>query len=328
MKIKKNKRGSKDIIKNYINIYVGHSEDDSVRINASSGGIVKEIFKYLLSTKKVDGVMIVVQKYPKFFTKIAKTIDDLSEMENSVYAPVNYSKGIKEMEEGKKYAVTGIGCQDMMLEKVNHLIKFKIGFLCRGTYLESTMQSYASALGHDSIKKFNFRTNGWPGEINIADNKGEHYYPRRPSFIKFPKLISTKEAFFSKATYLPKCRPCKYEFSFPSCDISLGDAWHNKYIKDKKGLTLAITRSSLGEQLLTTLKNEKKIKIWKEDYQETNEVMDDPNIVKYFTIKKFLYENKILRFLLPYLVFLELYIFNFPIKLAFKRLFTIRNKDL
>jgi len=84
----------------------------------------------------------------------------------------------------------------------------------------------------------------------------------------------------------------------------------------------------LGEQLLTTLKNEKKIKIWKEDYQETNEVMDDPNIVKYFTIKKFLYENKILRFLLPYLVFLELYIFNFPIKLAFKRLFTIRNKDL
>ena len=65
--------------------------------------------------------MIVVQEYPKFFTKIAKTIDDLSEMQNSVYAPVNYSKGIKEMEEGKKYAVTAIGCQDIMLKKVSHL---------------------------------------------------------------------------------------------------------------------------------------------------------------------------------------------------------------
>ena len=327
MKIKKYKRGSKDIIKNYINIYTGHSEDDSLRINASSGGIVKEIFKYLLSTKKVDGVMIVVQEYPKFFTKIAKTIDDLSEMQNSVYAPVNYSKGIKEMEEGKKYAVTAIGCQDIMLKKVSHLIKFKIGFLCRGTYLESTMQSYATALGHDSIKKFNFRTNGWPGDINIADNKGEHYYSRRPSFIKFPKLISTKEAFFSKATYLPKCVDCKYEFSFPSCDISMGDAWHNKYIKDKKGLNLVITRSNLGEKILIELKNNKKIKIWKEDYKETNEVMDDPNIVKFFKIKKSLYKYKFLRFLLPYFVFLELYILNFPIKLAFKRLFTIKNKD-
>lgn len=56
--------------------------------------------------------------------------------------------------------------------------------------------------------------------------------------------------------------------------------------------------------------------------------MDDPNIVKFFKIKKSLYKYKFLRFLLPYLVFLELYILNFPIKLSLKRLLMLFNKTI
>ena len=225
----------KNLIKNQLGIYVGHSTDKMIRRNSSSGGLVRVIYEYLVTSNAVDGVLIVVQKYPKFFTTIARTVEQLNKMENSVYAPVDYSKGLKEMKKGERYAITTIGCQDKMLKKVEHLIYFKIGFLCRGTYYPSTMDNYAASLGHNSIKNFGFRRNGWPGDIVIETDKGKFSYKRRPSYIKSPRIFCTNEAFFSKATYLPKCVSCKYEFSFPSCDISIGDAWHSKYSNDTEG---------------------------------------------------------------------------------------------
>lgn len=319
-KPKKYIRGSKDLIKSYKNIYVGYSNNKRIRRNASSGGLVREIYEYLLDSNLVDGVLIVVQEYPKFYTKIARTVEELSDMENSVYAPINFGKGIKEMIEGERYAVTAIGCQNKMLSRVEHLIHFKIGLLCRGTYHESTMEAYAKSFGHKNIKHFDFRRNGWPGEIVIASDKGKYSYERRPSFIKSPKKRSVKEAYFSKATYLPKCIDCKYEFSFPSCDVSMGDAWHKKYASDTEGLTLAITRTDFAENVITDLKEKDKITCWEDSYEETNKVMDDPNIVRNLNLKMFMYKKTYLKPLMPVLVFIEEYIFNFPWSVAFKKL--------
>jgi len=305
-------RGSNDLVGDYLGIYVGHSTNSKVRENSSSGGMVREIFEYLITSGEVDGCLIVVQEYPKFFTKIARTVQELSEMENSVYAPVNFSKGLKEMIEGERYAITAIGCQNKLLKKVDHLIHFKIGLLCRGTYKESTMQSYASSFGHKEIKNFAFRRNGWPGDIVITTDKGDFSYARRPSFIKSPKLRSVKEAYFSKATYLPKCIDCIYEFSFPSCDVSMGDAWHAKYSSDTKGLTLAITRTKFSEDVLKQLDLDEKITYWPDSYEETNEVMDDANVVKNLKLKTSMYKYKYLRSLMPVLVFIEQYLINFP----------------
>lgn len=320
MKVKKYIRGSDDLIKEHKSIYIAHSNNKNIRRNASSGGLIREIYEYLLINSLVDGVLIVVQEYPKFYTKIARSVDELSAMENSVYAPINFSKGIKEMIEGEKYAVTAIGCQNKMLAKVEHLIYFKIGLLCRGTYHESTMEAYAKSFGHKDIKEFAFRRNGWPGDIVIATDRGKFSYERRPSFIKSPKKRSVKEAYFSKATYLPKCIDCKYEFSFPSCDVSMGDAWHKKYSTDKEGLTLAITRSDLSEEIIKDLGVLNKITYWEESYDETNEVMDDPNDVLNLKLKTKMYKNKSLRKLIPMLVFFEQYIINFPFDEVRRRL--------
>lgn len=320
MKVNKYIRGSNDLIKKHKSIYIAHSNNKTIRRNASSGGLIREIYEYLLINNLVDGVLIVVQEYPKFYTKIARSVEELSEMENSVYAPINFSKGIKQMIEGEKYAVTAIGCQNKMLAKVEHLIHFKIGLLCRGTYHESTMEAYAKSFGHKEIKDFAFRRNGWPGDIVIATDKGKFSYERRPSFIKSPKKRSVKEAYFSKATYLPKCIDCKYEFSFPSCDVSMGDAWHKKYSTDKEGLTLAITRSDLSEEIIKDLGILNKITYWEESYDETNEVMDDPNNVLNLKLKTKMYKNKSLRKLIPMLVFFEQYIINFPFDEVRRRL--------
>jgi coenzyme F420 hydrogenase subunit beta len=310
----------KNLIKDHLGVYVGHSTNKLIRKNSSSGGLVREIFEYLLTSGTVNGVLIVVQEYPKFFTTIARTVEEMSRMENSVYAPVNYAKGLKEMKEGEKYAVTAIGCQDEILKKVEHLIYFKIGFLCRGTYFPSTMEAYAAAFGHHSITNFAFRRNGWPGEIVVETKEGKYSYERRPSFIKSPRLRCTKEAFFSKATYLPKCVSCKYDFSFPSCDISLGDAWHKKYSSDTEGLTLAITRTELAENILKGLQKSGKFLYWRESEEETNNVMNDANIVSNLKLKNWMFKKTYTRPLMPILVFFEEYVLHFPWKVALKKI--------
>ena len=100
----------------------------------------------------------------------------------------------------------------------------------------------------------------------------------------------------------------------------MGDAWHQKYSTDKEGLTLAITRSDLSEEIIKDLGILNKITYWEESYDETNEVMDDPNNVENLELKTKMYKNKSLRKLIPMLVFFEQYIINFPFNEIRRRL--------
>ena len=98
----------------------------------------------------------------------------------------------------------------------------------------------------------------------------------------------------------------------------MGDAWHQKYTTETEGLTLAITRTKFAEDVLKNLATSNKIIYWPDSYQETNEVMNDPNIVTNFKLKRKIYGHKNLRPLMPVLVFFEQYIIYFPWRSAFK----------
>ena len=98
-------------IGSFKNCFIGYSANENNRIISSSGGVIREIYEYLLREKKIDGALIVVQENKVFFTKMAYRVEDLDQMENSVYAPVKFSPGLKQIEPDKKYAVTFISCQ-------------------------------------------------------------------------------------------------------------------------------------------------------------------------------------------------------------------------
>ena len=134
-------------IGSFKNCFIGYSTNENNRIISSSGGVIREIYEYLLREKKIDGALIVVQENKVFFTKMAYRVEDLDQMENSVYAPVKFSPGLKQIEPDKKYAVTFISCQYSKLIPYMNNISYMFGLLCRGTYQKESMDIFANHMG-------------------------------------------------------------------------------------------------------------------------------------------------------------------------------------
>ena len=123
---------------------------------------------------------------------MAYRVEDLDQMENSVYAPVKFSPGLKQIEPDKKYAVTFISCQYSKLIPYMNNISYMFGLLCRGTYQKESMDIFANHMGIKEYNAFNFRRNGWPGEIEIITTDAVQSFNRWPSIIKNPRLRSAK----------------------------------------------------------------------------------------------------------------------------------------
>ena len=297
---------------------IGFSNDTNTRVNSSSGGLVTETYKFLLRNNLVDGVLMVVQDYPKFYTKIAYTIEDLRFMENSVYAPVDYARGLKEMEEGKTYAITGISCQMKMLAKYEKFIKYKFGLLCRGTYDQSSMKLFAHSMGINNVKKFNFRRNGWPGQIEIIDTYNKVFkFDKRPKISENIKLRSAQEGIFSKTTYLPKCINCQHSFSCEEADISFGDPWLKELEYNKEGFSLIFTRNDKGENLIREMIKHKKIDVFSPNIKNVISSLESKKTLRWEYLKRSIFKLR-LGYLLPVIHFLDEYIYSLPIKETFR----------
>lgn len=309
-------------IGSFKNCFIGYSANENNRIISSSGGVIREIYEYLLREKKIDGALIVVQENKVFFTKMAYRVEDLDQMENSVYAPVKFSPGLKQIEPDKKYAVTFISCQYSKLIPYMNNISYMFGLLCRGTYQKESMDIFANHMGIKEYNAFNFRRNGWPGEIEIITTDAVQSFNRWPSIIKNPRLRSAKEGAFCKTTYLPKCQNCKYSFSCEEADVSFGDAWLPELANDKKGYSLVITRTSRGDTLIEEMMASGYLKLDHANIDDVEKSLDDPNINKWhnFKVKVFKSGNG---WLLPYIHLFQELVWGFPaiFKEAIRRIF-------
>lgn len=294
-----------------ISCLVGYSNNETNRIMSSSGGIIREIYEYLLRENIVDGVLIVVQENKRFLTRVATEVEDLKEMENSVYAPVKFSPGLKEMQPGKQYAVTCISCQYKKLIPYLDRIKYTFGLLCRGTYQYEAMDIFANHMGIKEYDSFNFRRNGWPGEIEIISSNEKHTFFRWPSIVRNPRLRSAKEGAFCKTTYLPKCMDCRFSFSCEEADISFGDAWLPEFANDRKGYSLVVTRKQHGDELIQDMMKKGLVHLYEPDISAVEESLNDPNYNRWHDFKVTLFKNGN-GWILPYIHFFDEFILGFP----------------
>ena len=56
-------------IGSFKNCFIGYSTNENNRIISSSGGVIREIYEYLLREKKIDGALIVVQENKVFLLR-------------------------------------------------------------------------------------------------------------------------------------------------------------------------------------------------------------------------------------------------------------------
>lgn len=241
----------------YIDCYAGYVNEGEFRQKGSSGGLGKWLGRTLLAEDKID---YLVQVYPNnsgmpgealFDYKFITYKDEVIKGSRSSYYPVTLAEVIKKIREKEgRYAITGVPCFIKAIrllsrkEKVlAERIKYTIGVICGGMKSANHSKIIAWQLG---VK---------PDELVAIDFRRK--YADRPARHKIYQVWSAhddKERYRDAARIFGtdwgsgyfKPNACDYcdDVVGETADISIGDAWLEKYVNDPQGTSIVVIRNN------------------------------------------------------------------------------------
>jgi coenzyme F420 hydrogenase subunit beta len=242
------------LIGNYIDCYVGHARDYQIRYNSASGGLTTALLIYALQEGIIDGALVTRMNRdeplePEPF--IARTREEIIEASKSKYCPVPANIALKEIlnsKENEKFAVVGLPCHihgirksEQVNKRLGEKIVLHFGIMCSHnlTFLATNfLINNLFKKNRDDIKKISYRGDGWPGMLSIElKNENKLRYP----FANFG-LIHLLHFFAPK-----RCLRCCDQTN-ELADISFGDAWLPEFKNDEIGKSIAIVRTSKGNE--------------------------------------------------------------------------------
>jgi coenzyme F420 hydrogenase subunit beta len=234
---------------------IGFSKSETIRRNAASGGAITSILLYLLNSGKICGaICLKMGAEVPYLAKpiIARTPKEIIECAQSVYSvsPVNtILSEIKEDEGPLAY----VGLPDQVasirkLQKEGHPSVKNICYII-GPYVGTQMyfesiRSFLRSNGVDSeteIVDLKYRDGEWPGKLRIELSNGRILHADK---FHYNYLIPF---------YLTSSSLQAVDFSNELTDISVGDAWSPKYEKERKGFSVILSRSEVGETIITNM---------------------------------------------------------------------------
>lgn len=248
------------LIGNHTDFFIGHSLNDEIRYNSSSGGLITQFLIFALEKKIIDGALVTRMSkenplIPETF--IARTKNEIIESSKSKYCPVPANialKKILESPDDEKFAVVGLPCHihgirkaEKINKKINKKIKLHLGIICNHTpsfhATEFILKNHN--LNKKDLKEINYRGEGWPGAMKITLTNDEK--------ISIPHFSTQYWGAIFNSFFFPyRCTVCT-DKSCKLADISFADAWTPDYVKkDSKGTSLIIMRKN--EQTLNELK--------------------------------------------------------------------------
>lgn len=242
---------------NYINVYYGHSKDNSIRKKASSGGVITSICCFLLKNNIVDGIIHTAasEVYPwRTETYCSTTENELKERAGSRYAQSSpLVKALSFVESGKKYAYVGKPCDVYSLKKYieehqeyKNSIILTISFFCAGAPSENANLQLLATLNckPEECTSVRYRGNGWPGKAEVENVNGK---------------VNSLDYQESWGRILGRdirtvCRFCMNGTGEPA-DISCGDAWYLTEEKkpsfaEAEGRNVVFGRTEFGNKVL------------------------------------------------------------------------------
>jgi coenzyme F420 hydrogenase subunit beta len=252
----------------YLGCYIGHSTDMNVRYNSSSGGIATQLLIAALENDVIDGALVTRMRKdnpwePEGF--IARTREDVISASKSKYCPVAVNTGLKHiLKEDGRFAVVGLPCHihgirksEEVFKQLDKKIVLHIGLLCSHVVSFAGSHFLLEKIGvrKEQVTDLSYRGKGWPGSMSVQVKNG--------SSISMP-LIGGWNAYwpiFSSFFFTPmRCMMCPDQAS-ELADISLGDAWLPELKDEKRGESIIVTRTKIGEDILAFASSAKAISV-------------------------------------------------------------------
>lgn len=248
----------------YLQCYIGHSCDNELRTQASSGGMISQFLIWLLENKKIDGALVTAfDKYSplKIKTYIARTKEEVLKAKGSKYAPVSLHEGIKQLKttETGKYVVVGVPCHVQGVRKlmaIDKNLREKIigvfSLFCSGSQTFNYTEYILKQLG-GSVEGLSY--------LAYREGCPSGMVAKGPNFEIFKEYTLYNRPLKS-TFYQSRCCLCVDMFG-ELADISFGDI----HLKDKmvfgNGVNAMIVRNSNWLILLQEAAHEGVIKITK-----------------------------------------------------------------
>jgi coenzyme F420 hydrogenase subunit beta len=170
------KRPTDVLLGNYSECYVGHSNDNSVRDSASSGGMVTELLVFALEKGDIDGALVTrMWKNRPLETEpvIARTREEIVSASKSKYCPAAPNELLRHiLKEDGRFAFVGLPCHIHGLRKAEQNVKglqekivLRIGVMCSHTVSFEGTKFLLRKLGKEEIR--------WPKSvIEVSPGRG------------------------------------------------------------------------------------------------------------------------------------------------------------
>ncbi|MEK7604167.1 MAG: Coenzyme F420 hydrogenase/dehydrogenase, beta subunit C-terminal domain [Patescibacteria group bacterium] len=251
------------LIGNYKKIFIGHWNDEKIRRNGASGGVLSGIQSYLLEKNMIDGAVTLRMRRDKpYLTEpiIATTESEIMEGAQSKYttAPMNQILGRLP---GAFQSLVYTGLPEeiaaiQILKMMGHPSVKNINYILGTFYGEaigfSAIKSIIRANGikdASNIKSLQFRAGEWPGNMRIELKDGK--------MISIPKLYAN----YLIPSHITKFSLYQVDYMAELADIAVGDAWAPSYESQGGGWSVIIARSQKGLDLLNKLNKDSKINL-------------------------------------------------------------------
>ena len=254
---------------NYLKCHVGHSNDEEIRYNSSSGGLVTQLLVFALERGLIDGALVTRMRKnnplePRPF--IARTREEIISASKSKYCPAATNEALRcVLKEDGRFAVVGLPCHIHGIRKAEENMKalkdrivLHVGLMCSHTVSFSGTEFLLKKLGmsRERIAEIAYRGQGWPGSMLIKLRNHSHLS------VPYVGRWNAYWPVFSCFFFTPmRCLMCPDETN-ELADISFGDAWLPESKNERNGESIVVTRTGKGEEILSLAYSSGAISLW------------------------------------------------------------------
>lgn len=229
---------------------------------SSSGGMIKEVSRFLIENKIVDAIISIKHKEGiEYEPSVITKIEEIDTLPASIYHNINLENAIKILKkEKKRFALIAIPCQlegiynyiSKIDPKLKKKIKISIGLLCAWQYTRHSIHSMAkfNNIKSDKITNVSFRGDGMIGKFIIFLKNKTVKINRRSNLnyqISFDRFYNT-----------PRCNVCINHLNILA-DIVVGDSWMQSTRFTKTGISMMITRTQFASDIIKKMQRKKLI---------------------------------------------------------------------
>lgn len=238
-------------------VLTGHSADEELRHQASSGGALSALLLLALDTGRIDHVIQVTadpDRPTRNIIKISRSREEIVEASGSRYAASSPLERIMDLARGEgRAAFVGKPCDASALrllcnsdKDLRERIPFVLSFFCAGIPSDSGVRGILREMqiAESDLKEFRYRGLGWPGQARARTHDGriaEMSYER-----SWGEYLAREVQF--------RCKICPDAVGGVA-DVACGDAWYGSekgypVFKEEQGRSLVITRTAVGDELI------------------------------------------------------------------------------